>query len=410
MLRYEYWHLREVDMQTEDILMCPGPNEIADRVIRAMMRSATCPIVGEFPEFYEQTLDMLAEVFQTRNEVIPLPGSGRSGLEGAITSVLEPGDRSLTIVNGMFGETAIRIADAVGGKAEGLAMPWGEPIDMQAFKQKLSSGSYKLVTMVHNETSTGALYDAAEVSKLAHEHGALFLLDAISSLAGADLPTDEWDVDLVVGCNHKAIGAPIGHAYVSVSERAWDVMAKRQQPCGSVFSNLLHWKSQPSEDPNATRRMKRTQGVFTAVHLIYALHEALTMILEEGLEARFARHRLNATAFREGVYALGLETLAHPDVVSPTVTCVKLPEGITSGEFLKHFSEDHGLLTLRGLGEFNMTAVRIGHMGVTSTPRNILHTLHAFDLILKRLGHPHTCGAGVARASEIYAEADEHRA
>lgn len=397
-------------MQTEDILMCPGPNEIADRVIRAMMRSATCPIVGEFPEFYEQTLDMLAEVFQTRNEVIPLPGSGRSGLEGAITSVLEPGDRSLTIVNGMFGETAIRIADAVGGKAEGLAIPWGEPIDMQAFKQKLSSGSYKLVTMVHNETSTGALYDAAEVSKLAHEHEALFLLDAISSLAGADLPTDEWDVDLVVGCNHKAIGAPIGHAYVSVSERAWDVMAKRQQPCGSVFSNLLHWKSQPSEDPNATRRMKRTQGVFTAVHLIYALHEALTMILEEGLEARFARHRLNATAFREGVYALGLETLAHPDVVSPTVTCVKLPEGITSGEFLKHFSEDHGLLTLRGLGEFNMTAVRIGHMGVTSTPRNILHTLHAFDLILKRLGHPHTCGAGVARASEIYAEADEHRA
>lgn len=397
-------------MQTEDILMCPGPNEIADRVIRAMMRPATCPIVGEFPEFYEQTMDMLAEVFQTRNEVIPLPGSGRSGLEGAITSVLEPGERSLTIVNGMFGETAIRIANAVGGKAEGLAMPWGEPIDLQAFKQKLSSGSYKLVTMVHNETSTGALYDAAEVSQLAHEHGALFLLDAISSLAGADLPTDAWDVDLVVGCNHKAIGAPIGHAYVSLSERAWEVMAKRQQPCGSVFSNLLHWKSQPSEKPGAARSMERSQGVFTAVHLIYALNEALKMILEEGLEARFSRHRLNAAAFREGIHAMGLETLAHPDVVSPTVTCVKLPEGITSDEFLKHFSEDHGLLTLRGLGNFMMNAVRIGHMGVTATPRNILHTLHAFDLILKRLGHSHTCGVGVARASEIYAEADEHRA
>ncbi|ETW92559.1 MAG: hypothetical protein ETSY1_43120, partial [Candidatus Entotheonella factor] len=391
-------------------LMCPGPNEIADRVIRAMMRPATCPIVGEFPEFYEQTMDMLAEVFQTRNEVIPLPGSGRSGLEGAITSVLEPGDRSLTIVNGMFGETAIRIANAVGGKAEGVTMPWGEPIDMQAFKQKLSSGSYKLVTMVHNETSTGALYDAAEVAQLAHEHGALFLLDAISSLAGADLPTDAWDVDLVVGCNHKAIGAPIGHAYVSVSERAWEVMEKRQQPCGSVFSNLLHWKSQPSEEPDAARSMKRSQGVFTAVHLIYALNEALKMILEEGLEARFSRHRLNAAAFRAGIHAMGLETLAHPNVVSPTVTCVKLPEGITSVEFLKHFSEDHGLLTLRGLGDFNMNAVRIGHMGVTATPRNILHALHAFDLILKRLGHAHTCGTGVARASEIYAEADEHRA
>ncbi len=394
-------------MQTEDILMCPGPNEIAERVIRAMMRPATCPIVGEFPEFYEQTMDMLAEVFQTHNEVIPLPGSGRSGLEGAITSVIEPGDKSLTIVCGMFGETAMRIVNAVGGKAEGFIVPWGEPIDLQSFKQKLATGSYKLVTMVHNETSTGALYDAAEVSRLAHEHGALFLLDAISSLAGADLPTDTWDVDLVVGCNHKAVGAPIGHAYVSVSDRAWQVMEGRQQPCGSVFSNLLSWKPQPNEDPNASRPLKRTQGVFTAVHLIYALNEALTMILEEGLEARFERHRLNAAAFREGVKAMDLETLAHSDVVSPTVTCVQMPEGITSATFLKHFREDHGLMTLQGLGDFRDTAVRIGHMGVTATPRNILHTLHAFDLILTRLGHQHACGAGVARASEIYAEADQ---
>jgi (S)-ureidoglycine-glyoxylate aminotransferase len=149
--------------------------------------------------------------------------------------------------------------------------------------------------------------------------------------------------------------------------------------------------------------------VFTAVHLIYALNEALQMILEEGLPARFARHRLNAAAFRAGVKAMGLQTLAHPDVVSPTVTCVKMPEGIASVEFLKHFREDHGLVTLQGLGDFRMHAVRIGHMGVTATPRNVLHALHAFDLILRRLGHQHACGAGVARASEIYAEADEHR-
>jgi aspartate aminotransferase-like enzyme len=115
------------------------------------------------------------------------------------------------------------------------------------------------------------------------------------------------------------------------------------------------------------------------------------MILEEGLPARFARHRLNAAAFREGVKAMGLQTLAHPDVVSPTVTCVKMPEGIASVEFLKHFREDHGLVTLQGLGDFRMHAVRIGHMGVTATPRNVLHALHAFDLILRRLGHHHAC-------------------
>ena len=392
-------------MQTEDILMCPGPNEIADRVIRAMIRPAACPVYDEFQEFYEQTLDLLAEVFQTRNQVVPLPGSGRSGLEGAITSVIEPGDRSLTIVSGMFGETAMRIVDGVGGKAEGFIVPWGEPVDLDAFAQKLSSGSYKLVTMVHNETSTGSLYEAAEVSQLAHEHGAVFLLDAISSLAGADLPTDTWDVDLVVGCNHKAVGAPIGHAYVAVSDRAWQVMERRQHPCGSVFSNLLHWKAQPDESGGG-RPFKRPQGVFSAVHLFYALNEALQMILEEGLPARFHRHLVNAAAFREGAQAMGLKLLADPSIASPTVTCVRLPEGISSQAFLSHFREDHGLATLPGLGDYRATAVRIGHMGVTATPRNIFHALHAFDRILTRLGHKHDSGAGVARAAAVYA-ADE---
>jgi len=393
-------------MQTEDILMCPGPNEIADRVIRAMMRPAACPVFEEFQEFYEQTLDMLAKVFQTTNQVVPLPGSGRSGLEGAITSVIEPGDRSLTIVSGYFGEVAMRIINGVGGKAEAFEMPWGEPLDLKAFAQKLGSGTYKLVTMVHNETSTGALYQAGEVARLAHEHGALFLLDAISSLAGADLPTDTWGVDLGVGCNHKAIGAPIGHAYVAVSERAWQVMEQRQTPCGSIYGNLLNWKAQP--DPAATggRATKRPQGVFSAVHLFYALHEALTMIFEEGLEARFARHQLNARAFREGILALDLRPLAHPEVASPTVTCIPLPNGIRSQDFLRHLRQDHGLATLPGIADYRETTVRIGHMGVTATPRNILHALHAFDRILTRLGHPHASGEAVARAEAIYAEAE----
>jgi aspartate aminotransferase-like enzyme len=393
-------------MQTEDILMCPGPNELADRVIRAMMRPAACPVYEEFQEFYEQTLDMLAQVLQTTNQVIPLPGSGRSGLEGAITSVLEAGDRTLTIVAGYFGELAIRIVNGLGGKAEAFHVPWGEPIDLGAFAQKLASGSYKLVTMVHNETSTGAVYQAGEVARLAHEHGALFLLDAISSLAGADLPTDTWEVDLVVGCNHKAIGAPIGHAYVAVSQPAWEVMERRKTPCGSIYGNLLTWKAQP--DPVATggRTMKRPQGVFSAVHLFYALHEALTMVLEEGLPARFARHQLHAQAFREGIQALDLRPFAHPEVASPTVTCVPLPGGITSKVFLQHLRQDHGLATLPGIADYRETMVRIGHMGVTSTPRNILHALHAFERILSRLGHQHAAGAAVTRAEEVYAAAE----
>jgi alanine-glyoxylate transaminase/serine-glyoxylate transaminase/serine-pyruvate transaminase len=183
-------------METEDILMCPGPNEIADRVIRAMLHPAACPVYEEFQELYEQTLDMLAQVFQTTHQVVPIPGSGRSGLESAITSVIERGERTLTIANGQFGELAMRIVDGLGGKGEAFSSPWGAPIDLDAFAEKLASGPYKLVTMVHNETSTGAVYQAGEIARLVHQNGALFLLDAVSSLGGADLPwipgTSTW--------------------------------------------------------------------------------------------------------------------------------------------------------------------------------------------------------------------------
>jgi aspartate aminotransferase-like enzyme len=260
--------------------------------------------------------------------------------------------------------------------------------------------------MVHNETSSGALYNnAGEIARLAHDHGALMLLDAISSLAGADLPTDAWDIDLCVACNHKAIAAPIGHAYVAVSERAWGVMERRREPCRNIFGNLLHWKAQPADNPRDGRPLRRPQGVFTAVHLFYALHEALTMILEEGLEARFARHVLNARAFRRGIAALGLHTLAKPELASPTVTCIPLPDGIGSADFLRHLQQDHDIFTLPGLGAYRDTAIRIGHMGVTAIPRCILHTLYAIESVLAKMGYRVTPGMAVNQAEQVYAEA-----
>jgi aspartate aminotransferase-like enzyme len=393
-------------VKTDDILMCPGPNDIADRVLRAMIQPAACPVTPEFQEFYEQTLDMLAQVYQTRHQVVPLPGSGRSGVESAITSVIEPGDRALVIICGQFGHLAARVVNGVGGQAEEVNFPWGEPLDVGVIRDKLTRGTYKLVTMVHNETSSGAVYmDAGEIATLAHAHGALFLLDAISSLGGADLPTDAWDIDLCVSCNHKAIAAPIGHAYVAVSDRAWAAMEQRQEPSRNIFGNLLHWKAQPLDTPVDGRTVRRPQGVFTAVHLFYALHEALTMILEEGLEARFARHLVNARAFREGIMALGLRPLARTELASPTVTCIPLPEGMNSDEFLRHLQKDHGIFTLPGLGSYRDTAIRLGHMGVTAVPRCILHTLYAVESVLAKMGYRVNPGAAVNRAQQVYTEA-----
>jgi aspartate aminotransferase-like enzyme len=393
-------------VKTDDILMCPGPNDIADRVLRAMIQPAACPVTPEFQEFYEETLDMLAQVYQTRNQVAPLPGSGRSGVESAITSVVEPGDRVLVIICGAFGHLAARVVNGVGGQAEEVHFPWGEPVDLGIIRDKLAQGTYKLVTMVHNETSSGTIYtNGGEIAQLAHAHGALLMLDAISSLAGADLPTDAWDIDLAVACNHKAIAAPIGHAYVAVSDRAWGVMEGRKEPCRNIFGNLLHWKARPPDTPSDGRALRRPQGVFTAVHLFYALHEALTMILEEGLEARFARHQLNARAFREGIKAVGLWTLAKPELASPTVTCIPLPEGMTSDDFLRTLQQDHGIFTLPGLGPFRDSAIRLGHMGVTAVPRCILHTLFAIESVLTKLGSPVKPGTAVNAAEQVYAEA-----
>jgi aspartate aminotransferase-like enzyme len=394
-------------VKTDDILMCPGPNDIADRVLRAMIQPAACPVTSEFQEFYERTLDMLAEVYQTRNQVAPIPGSGRSGVESAITSVIEPGDRALVIICGTFGHLAARVVNGVGGQAEEVNFPWGELLDLGVIRDKLAQGTYKLVTMVHNETSSGAVYmNAGEIAKLAHAHGALFLLDAISSLAGADLPTDAWEVDLCVACNHKAIAAPIGHAYVAVSDRAWAAMEQRKEPCRNIFGNLLHWKAQALDTPVDGRTLRRPQGVFTAVHLFYALHEALTMILEEGLKARFARHILNARAFREGIKAIGLQPLARPELASPTVTCIPLPAGMRSADFLLHLQKTHGIFTLPGIGLYRDTAIRLGHMGVTAVPHCVLHTLYAIESVLAKLGHRVTPGAAVNRAEQVYAEAD----
>jgi aspartate aminotransferase-like enzyme len=191
-----------------------------------------------------------------------------------------------------------------------------------------------------------------------------------------------------------------------VSDRAWQVMERRKEPCRNIFGNLLTWRAQPEEKPTGGRTMRQPQGVFTAVHLFYALHEALTMILEEGLEVRFARHVLNARAFREGIHALDLRTLAKPELASPTVTCIPLPDGMRSADVLRHLQQDHGIFTLPGIGAYRDTAIRIGHMGVTAIPRCILHTLYALESVLAKMGHRVVPGVALSRAEQVYAEAD----
>ena len=390
-------------MLDNDLLMTPGPTEIPPRVLKAMARSSMVPYHPEFIEILDRTLDKLEKVYQTANEVVVMPGSGRIGLESALTSVIEDGDRVLSIVAGFFGGWIKDIAGALGGRAEEFSVGWGQPVDLNRLEDALKKGDYNLLTLVHNETSAGSTYPAGEIARLAHRYGALVLMDTISSLGGVDIPTDDWEVDLNVSTTHKCISAPIGLAFVAVGPRAWEKMESRKTPCKSFFLNLLKWKTAivPAPGQEGKTVKQRRQAVFMPVHSIFALSEALDIIIEEGFEPRFNRHILNAVAFRDGIRAIGLKVLAEEDVASPTVTCVLLPEGVSAPEVIVALREKHHIRVGGGIADLKERAIRLGHMGLTSSPQYIIPALSGIEKTLSSMGCRLPKGEAIRRAQEL---------
>ena len=394
--------IREELLLENDLLMTPGPTEIPSRVLKAMVEPSMVPYHPEFTAILDETLTKLGKVYQTENEVVVMPGSGRIGLESALTSVIEDGDRVLNIVAGFFGRWIKEMASGLGGRVEEFNVEWGKPIDLNKLEEALKGGKYRLITLVHNETSAGSTYPAGEIARLAHRYGALVLIDTISSLGGVDVPTDDWEIDLNVSTTHKCLSAPIGLALVSVSPRAWEKMESRKDASKSYFLNLLKWKSElvPVEGQEGKTVVQRHQAVFMPVHSILALREAVDIILEEGLESRFERHLLNAGALREGIRAMGLEIFAEESVASPTVTCVLLPEGINAQEVVAVLRDKHHIRVGGGLVDLKERAIRLGHMGLTASPHYIIPALNAIESTLFSMGYEITKGDAVRRAQE----------
>jgi aspartate aminotransferase-like enzyme len=266
----------------------------------------------------------------------------------------------------------------------------------------------KAITLVHNETSTGTTYPAAEVGRLARAVGALFLLDTVSSTAGIDVRTDEWGVDLNMTGSQKCLAAPLGLAVVSVSPRAWEAMERRRKPATSFAYDLLRWKewwipvSRGGKVPDGA---PRRQPVSIPTHLTSAMQVAARLILEEGLVPRFHRHDVAAAALRQGLGALGLEMFPDPTIVSSTVSCVKTPKDIDPAAVVARMREQYAILIGTGLDRNRTTTLRIGTMGVTASPHYVLPTLSALELALRDLGYKCEAGAGVAAAQAGFAEA-----
>jgi len=388
------------------ILMIPGPTEVPWRVIRAMARG---PVIQYEPPFDEEVLEPacldLRQVFQTTGEVVALPGSGRTGLEAAAVSLVEPGDRVVVVVAGVFGWLMKEIMERTGAAVTAFDVEPGRPLDLESLDRTVGQVRPKIVTLVHNETSTGLTYPAAAVGEITRRHGALYLLDTVSSLAGLDVQNDAWGVDVNMTGSQKCLAMPLGLAVVSVSPRAFEAMERRSRRATTFAYDLVRWKRQwvpASRGGGVPKGGRRNQPISMPTHLVHALREATTLILEEGVPHRIRRHRIAGKAFRAGLAVLKLDLFGEPSMASDTVSCFRTPPGIAPTAVVRRMRDAYGILISTGIDSLREVVLRVGTMGMTASPLYVLPTLSALGMTLRDLGHKPETGEALAAAQAVF--------
>jgi len=382
-----------------EILMIPGPSEVHPRVTRALMRAAVPHYHREFFEVFDTTREKLKRVFQTDNEVIIMPGSGRVGLEAAILSIVEDGDKVLVIENGIFSEWLSIITRKIGGNSIPVVSESFKRIDLHRVEKKLSENNFKLVAVVHSESSTGAINPIREIGELCRKNNVLYMVDTVSSLGGIDVQVDKWGIDLCCTSSQKCFGAPLGLCMVSVSKNAWERMRKRRKEARSFAFDLYKWKTQWIDK----EEYPKEYPVLPSTNLIYALKEATEMIIEEGLEQRFFRHKLAARALREGLRAMGLSLCVDDEIASKTITSVRTPLGLNNLQLRETIREKFGIYISGPVFQGGGDIIRIGHMGTVAYPRFIYSTIIAIEKALEQQDFKiHNSGLQVAE--KVYTE------
>lgn len=385
---------------TSRVLMGPGPTMADPRVLRAM----AAPLLGQFdPAFTEIMNEVMALtrfVFQTKNaRAFPVPGTGRAGLEAAIVSLVEPGERVVVGECGRFGLLLAEIAERCGAEVTVVRGEWGRALEPDAIAAALHRGPTRLVAIVHGETSTGVLQPLPEIARLARAHDALLLADAVVTLGGCAVDTDAWDVDVMVAGTQKCLSCPSGLAPVTYNARAEAVLAKRRSRVRSNYLDL----GQLAEYWSPKRYNHHT----APTSMVYGLREALRAIEEEGLEARFARHRLHGDALRAGLSAMGLALFGAeaPARRLPFITPVVVPEGVDELRVRRRLVEEFALEIGAAFGPLQGRIWRIGTMGYSARRENVLLCLAALEHVLRGEGWKGEPGAGTDAAAARYAAA-----
>lgn len=348
------------------------------RVLSALSMPVTGHLDPEFLALMQEVQELLRYTFQTENELtVPVSGTGSAGMEAALCNLIEPGDRVLVAIMGYFGERLYEIAGRYGAQVDRLERPWGQVFEPDEVKAALDKKDYKLLALVHGETSTGVLQTGiADIAAAAHQNGTLVVLDTVATLSGVPVEVDAWDVDVVFSGSQKNISAPPGLAPLTVSPRAREVLRNRSTPVGNWYLDLSLLEKYWGKE--------RTYHHTAPVNMNYALREALRLIAEEGLQARFERHRTNGEMLWAGLEEIDISMLIPSEYRLPVLTTALVPSGVDALEVRKRLMADYNLEIAGGFGPLQGKIWRIGLMGYSSRPEHVLLLLAALREILSK--------------------------
>ncbi|HEY9784903.1 MAG TPA: alanine--glyoxylate aminotransferase family protein [Candidatus Obscuribacterales bacterium] len=381
-------------MQAREFLMIPGPTPVPDRVLEAIARHPIGHRTQEFSKLLRASVDGLKWLAETKNDPMIITSSGSGAMEAAIANVVNPGDKVISLVCGVFGERWAKIAESFGAQVERINAQPGESISLSVLEERLqkdTSKEIKAVTITHNETSTGVINDLEQIVKAIGEHGALSIVDAVTSFGACPLSIDKFGLDILVTGSQKALMLPPGLGIIFLSDRAWKACESCKSP--RFYFDLRRYRKSLEAD---------TTPYTPNVSLVAGLKTSLEMIEQEGKEKIFDRHRRLKASLRAGLQAMGLELFVDEACASPTITAILPPKNLAVSNIRKGLREEFKILIADGQESLKGKIFRIGHMGYVFD-RDILMTLASLEAVLKTLGYDTRRGQAVEAATQAMA-------
>jgi aspartate aminotransferase-like enzyme len=375
-------------MKDKLFLMIPGPTPVPESVLQAMAKHPIGHRSSEFSRILKEVYSDLKWLFQTQNDVFIFTASGTGAMDAALSNILNPGDKVLSLVMGNFGERWAKIAKTRGADVEILETPWGQAISPDSLKERLAADTnkeIKVVTLTHNETSTGVMNDVKALCEVIQAHGALSVVDGVTSVAAVPIKTDEWGIDILVSGSQKGFMVPAGLSFLSCSDKAFAMYKECKYP-SFYFDFGAHKKSVAGDTTPFTPN----------INMVFALHKAFEMLKSEGLEGIYERHEKISKGIRTAVRALGLKLLVEDDTIaSRAITSILPPDGITVPAIRSTMTKDYDIVVANGQGQFQDKIFRMGHLGYV-TERDAITAIGALEGTLLKLGYNFEIGSGTS--------------